>query len=576
MAKYCVKCGKALPEGVEICPDCHVSARETDAAPFTRITAQTEVWKDADKAGAKQKKKRVRKTHNQVQRRVLLGCALAAIALLVFAVLFTRPAWRTVRAINSGDYDKALTIYWGDEKLSTEGSEAVDKAALKAGQKVFRRFAEHELDADTAATALSKLGTFGDNAAALLADTFAEFRAMTTSQDQMGEALKLYRNGEYLLARAAYLRVTEEDAAYAEAQERADECLEQYALQVQRDAEALSAEHRYSDAIALLEQGSLTLKGYGTFSRGIDDAIAGTVAARESFLLTEAERLSGLGDYNAAVELLRDGIENQGADSEALREMLEKCTVGAQEQLVTQTVFRAQESYAAGDAAGAFAALDSLRNGFEGDPTELDAAIAELEERFARDTIAEAAKTLDGDRDKITEAIAVLGSAYVDVRPLSALHEYADHLRTFLPLNLAEADVAEKSGIVFRSDSVFEATDGESYEEGWLWGENEASVSFALSGGYDQLEAVFAVRREDENEAHGHFALYCDDELVYTSEELDHNEQDSIAVSVRVSGCDTLRLEFLCDYDVNTSSEEGYCYHGLCSAFLTKDMESAE
>jgi len=240
MAKYCVKCGKALPEGVEICPDCHVAAGAQDAAPFTRITAQTEVWKDADKSGKKQKRKKVRKTRSQQQKRVMAIVALVAVAFLVFAVLFTRPAPRTIRAVNSGDYDKALAIYWGDATLSSEGSEAVDKAVLKAGQKVFQQFAEHKLDADTAATALSKLGTFGPGAEALLADTFAEFRAMTTSQDHMEAAEKLFRNGEFLEAREEFLRVTEEDASFAEAQTRAADCLEQYALQVQNTAQELS------------------------------------------------------------------------------------------------------------------------------------------------------------------------------------------------------------------------------------------------------------------------------------------------------------------------------------------------
>ena len=45
MAKYCVKCGKALPDGVEICPDCNAAAaqEEKEAALFTHMTSDAEV-----------------------------------------------------------------------------------------------------------------------------------------------------------------------------------------------------------------------------------------------------------------------------------------------------------------------------------------------------------------------------------------------------------------------------------------------------------------------------------------------------------------------------------------------------
>ena len=283
MAKYCIKCGKALPEGVDVCPDCHVAAGETDAAPFTRITAQTEVWKDADKAGAKTKKRKVRKTRSQVQKRTMLAFALLAAAFLVFAVLFTRPAPRVVRAIRGGDYDKALAVYWGSETLAAEGSDAVDRAVLQEAQKIFMQFAEHTLDADTAATALSKLGTIGPNAEALLADTFAEFRAMTTSQAHMEQAEKLFRNGEFLEARAEFLRVTEEDAAYDQAQTRAGDCLEQYAL----------AYLVYVESVALMAYGAY---GEDDFEERIDGVkqrehhlpLVCDVVGGEAFALEEA------------------------------------------------------------------------------------------------------------------------------------------------------------------------------------------------------------------------------------------------------------------------------------------------
>jgi hypothetical protein len=63
MAKYCVTCGKTLPDGVEICPSCSTPATESDAALFTRITADTEVWKEPE-----DKRKKPRRRRSRTQR----------------------------------------------------------------------------------------------------------------------------------------------------------------------------------------------------------------------------------------------------------------------------------------------------------------------------------------------------------------------------------------------------------------------------------------------------------------------------------------------------------------------------
>ena len=61
MAKYCVKCGKALPDGVEICPECNAAAaQEKEAALFTHMTPDAEVWKTAEPVKERRKAKKSR------------------------------------------------------------------------------------------------------------------------------------------------------------------------------------------------------------------------------------------------------------------------------------------------------------------------------------------------------------------------------------------------------------------------------------------------------------------------------------------------------------------------------------
>ena len=81
-------------------------------------------------------------------------------------------------------------------------------------------------------------------------------------------------------------------------------------------------------------------------------------------------------------------------------------------------------------------------------------------------------------------------------------------------------------------------------------------------------------RRDDEEEVQGQFEVWCDGEKVFTSELIIHPQVDGQTVSVDISGCNELKLVFLCDYEVNTT-ENGFCYHGVCNPILTKNLDDA-
>ena len=84
MAKYCVKCGKTLPDGVEICPDCNAAAaQEREAALFTHMTSDAEVWKAAEPV--KQKPKREHKAFRNAWL-YLAGVLLVAAAVILILV----------------------------------------------------------------------------------------------------------------------------------------------------------------------------------------------------------------------------------------------------------------------------------------------------------------------------------------------------------------------------------------------------------------------------------------------------------------------------------------------------------
>ena len=120
MAKFCSKCGRTLPDGVEVCPDCHGAGDE--AALFTRIGADTEIWKDDNQP--KKKKPRKKLGPRTRDRLVFGGGALLLVAAIVFVILYMQPLPRVKRAVRAGEYDRALTLY--TEKIAGRDKTTVE------------------------------------------------------------------------------------------------------------------------------------------------------------------------------------------------------------------------------------------------------------------------------------------------------------------------------------------------------------------------------------------------------------------------------------------------------------------
>jgi len=570
MAKYCIKCGKALPEGVEICPDCNVAAtQEREAALFTHMSPDAEVWKTTEPVNQKPQKA------SKALRNLWLYLAGALlVAAAVILLLLGQPASRVARALGKGDIDRALEIYWNTPRLceSAERNQKVDEAIMAAAQKLCDQYADHELDAETAASRLAQLGTFGEASADMLADTYAEFRSFSGSQSHMETGDKHFTNGDYLAAREEYLLVLDSDADYEAAQARAAECLVRYGDKIAADAGKCMEENDYPGALALLREGNETLsRDYGTFSESIDALLVDCYDRYEAYLLTEAKNLAQLEDYEAAAKKIRGALDDFPVERESLTSALKGYDDDARHKRMVNTGIRADEAYAAGSYTEAFKILEDFLALPDEDAAGTKELIAAMEARFAGDCINEAKAAFNGNRDKLADAISIVDWG-LDQRELEELTAYREHLEAYLPLNLAEAEFERKEGIVFRNTGEFSALNGKTYSDGWIWGADGAELVFQPDEAYDLLEAKFVTRRDDEEEATGWFEVWCDGEKVYTSDKLVHPQVDGQTVTVDVSGCKELKIVFCCDYEVSTA-ENGYCYHGICNPTLTKTIE---
>ena len=576
MAKYCAKCGKALPDGVEICPDCHVAAQEDGAAPFTRMTAETEVWKPPEEQKRKPRAGKPLTQRTQRQKLALgIGAAAAVIAaLVIFLIIYLQPHNRAVRAIASGDYALAAQLYAREPSLSSGAHDAaIDRAVLQSAEQILTDYAAHTRSTEEAADALNALGAVGRGGEALLAEARARFDALSGSRQHLTRAERLMANGDYLAARAEYMRVAEGDAGRAEAQEKAAECLTLYTEQVIAAANRDIQTGHYGAAVQTLEGADRALLEQELYVEKISYKLKTTYVLLEENLLTEAENLAGLEDYASAAELLRQNMERYGLESEALSAAMDGYLTQAQDKLLADAVARSDRLYAEGSFAEAFAALDDMQSVPNLQEEALEKAVEALETRFVSDRIDAAEEVFALKRENLPEAIALL-SAAAEIRELDALRERIETLEGYLPASLTDMEYTSRTGTVFRQKSAFDSLDGTAYEEGWIWGANGADLTFALGGAYDRLEGTFANRRDDKSTGSAHFEVICDGVTAYTSETLRHPSQTSVPVSVDISGCETLVLRFVSDYAVETAAG-GYCYHGLCSPLVTKDLPAA-
>lgn len=567
MAKYCSKCGRALPDGVEKCPMCHAAEEEgSEAALFTQISAQTEVWKDPSQA---EKKERLRRKPGTREKLLIYAGAVLLVAVTAFVMIFTLPSSRIKRAISSGDYEKAVTLY--TEKYVDEGKvpgDSIGQALEKKAQELCLAYENEELRESEVERQFGSLYSFGLNKAGLDAG-YSRYEKLKATRSLISRAEGLIISEKYLEACDLLLEVAEDSPEYESARSRAGECLKLYGEKVLWSADELMDRDDYAAAIELLRSGNDALKEYDTFSSAIDSRLEECYLGYEAHAIAEAENLAGIEEYGNAMNLIQTCIDSIGAETETLTAARERYAELARGKESSDAVRRADEFYAQGLYADAFLELETAAQRLE-EASELASATERLERRFGADMLKKAEEILAGVRENIDAAMEVLIQAEA-VRALDELTDYREKLESLRPLSLVQAQYKQREGDVYRSASEFEATSGTKYADGWIWGGNDNYISYDLAGGYDLLEGTLAVRRGNGSAFSGHFEVWCDGELKYTSETL-YAWSESQSFAWDVSGCGELKIVFHCDYPVSTT-ENGYCYHGICTPVLTKNME---
>ena len=560
MAKYCSKCGKTLPDGVEVCPDCHGAGDE--AALFTRIGADTEIWKDD--AEPKKKKPRKKLERSTRDRLVFGGAGVLLAAAIVFVILYMQPLPRVKRAVRAGEYDRALTIY--TEKIAgrdkTAAEDKLGAFLVKTAGGLCDKFEAGEIEPSEAEAAFAGLYAFGLYTEELDAQ-YERFAELLGTRSQLSAAEKLIRSGQFLEACDLLLAVGEEDGEYEAAQARAQECLDYYAEKVLYDiAEQLEAKD-YENVIDALRQGNENLKGYGRFSAEIDAKLEQCYELYAAMAVEEAKNLADLGEYDSAARMIQNCIDCIGYDTPELTTELAKYTALAEGKTTDEAVIRANEFYKNGEYADAFRELESAAARLD-DSAELEREISLMEEHYYADTLFAVKQVLNGDRENLDAALEVLEDAAA-IRALDAFDELKETLESLRPLDLAQCAFTEREGDIFRSAAGFDS----GHDGGWIWGGEQSYILYDLAGGYDQFRGVLSARSSNAGIS-GSLEIWCDGKLTFTSETL-HGGGEDIEIACRVTGCRELKIVFHCSYEPS-SLDNGNCLHGLCDPAVTKDM----
>ncbi len=562
MAKYCIKCGKSLPEGSEMCPYCNPAEGERSAALFTTLSSGTEVWKEKEAEAP-------RRPANK--KAIFISClSVVAVAAICFAVIFTLPANRVSRALEAGEYSEALAIY--SEKLAdSEPSEKVRTRLLAAAEGVRDQLAGRSLNASEAQSRMDTLSAFGDFTDELFARVRADIAMLGDSSNYMLESEAHFESGDFMAAAASYRNVLESDSLYTEAQTRAQEAIDRYVAVVLEDTARAVEEGDYAAAISLLRAGDAALMELNTFSESIDAKLLDCNALYETQIISEAQALGETGEHAAAAEVIRVCMEDFGLDTEALRAAYEQCLINAEDKLLSDTIANAWSLYDAASYSEAYACLLNPPEGIGRDRlTVIKAEIENMDRSFAEDMLAQASAVYGGDREKLPDAIAGLETA-LTVRDLAEFKERIANLETLLPYDLVDDVYKEKSGEVNRNTTWFKSLSGTSFSK-WMWGRDGSSITYTLDRAYDIFDAAFALRRESDEPMNAYFELWADGVKIYTSEELDHESPEfAVKVLVDISGVQELTVKFFCDYEAS-SAENGYSYHAICCPQVYKTV----
>lgn len=272
-------------------------------------------------------------------RTILILIFVAILALgITGTVFYINSSARTiVKQIDKGNYNSVAQIYDRKVKDNFIQNLLLNKLAKKDCQKILENFKTKELSYEDARDRLDAYRSLNsDDLMEFLTDDIATLDSLHESMEAYEKAEKLYKDGNYAEAMAAYSLVVESDENYKDAQTKLSKCVENYKSEILSKTENPDSVEAYEDALEIIKIAVQVVKDDEELSGRLEELEDGYAALLKSEALSNGTQYIKDGKYKELFELLGKALETNTNDTEL--ENLQKTAEGEYVKMVQAKV----------------------------------------------------------------------------------------------------------------------------------------------------------------------------------------------------------------------------------------------
>ena len=265
---FCTKCGKEMDNNSKFCPQCGAMATRPckEAAPNQQtemsMPSKPAAHPDTQAKKAKKIKKKMSKGKKTVITLTVIVGLLVALAVTLFCVLLTTPAFGVYREFRKENYSDAVSDYRGEVEDDFIQEMILDILLKGYDEKLFQRYQAGELNYVSAVEALEALGRLG---VVGIEQRINSLTMIENANSAMQQGNQYYASGDYENAIKKYTAVAESSEKYAEAQNKLNELYPKYIDAIAEKAKAYQSERKYVEAIEYIDvSGALLPEGIDT------------------------------------------------------------------------------------------------------------------------------------------------------------------------------------------------------------------------------------------------------------------------------------------------------------------------
>lgn len=447
---------------------------------------------------------------------------LVVAAGVLFLLWYTGPEQKIIRALESENYEEAISLYQDNYDGDSEDIGDIKKTLLNRLETIKTEFVAGTMEYAVADMELGVIERMGISALQeAINEVRTEIQALNQSRTAFGIAEALFAEGSYAEALEQYKLVIEEDSNYENAKSKLTQAIEKYREKILKEADDYVQQGSYIEAIAKLQEGLNIVSN----DKKLQEQIAIYQNENENMLkeqaLESAAEYAAQNDLKQAITTLSGALERKPDDTELTAAYNTYCQQYVQGVIAEADAFVEQEDY-----------------------------------KGAIKCINEALKVLPGEELLASKLGEVENNKPVPLSGMDAINGGWDwNVGTPTdPFGATYSDVANYTIIGVGSLGYAE----------------EEYVEYRLYGEYKSLSFKAVAHSEIPEDGCGTVQVYADDTLIFTSEEI-RRKTDMQSYTVDISNADYIKIVIKADKGhIGTSSMSGENVILLMDCILSK------